>query len=444
MAVGPNHIVQWVNVRLSIMDKNGTPLVGGALGYINGNAIWTGLPANSVCRLNNSGDPILQYDRIADRWILSQFAFATKSISPFNPLTPYSQCIAVSTSADPAGTYTLYDYSFGNFLPDYGKLGVWPDAYYITYNTFDINQTTGVTSFTGGQVCAYDRTLMIAGNVAATQICTARIADKYALLPSDMDGTTVPPANSPNYVMSNDWAFIFGPYSLQLQKFHVDFATPANSTFSDGIGGGFNSFIQIPLNTVVGACGDNGDNCVPQPATGRLLDTLTMRPMYRLAYRNRSGVESLIVTQPIDPPGAAVASMHWLELRSPGANPPVVYQNGAINTADDLNRWMSSGAMDKNGNIAFGYSVSSGSKFPSIRIAGRGRADIRNTLRGELEVVTGAGSQTSSAQRWGDYSTMQIDPSDDCTFWFTTEYMSATATRDWATKIVAFKFPSCQ
>lgn len=444
MAVGPNHIVQWTNVRLTIMNKAGTPLVGGALGYIQGNAIWNGLPSGSVCRDTNQGDPILQYDRISNRWVLSQFAFAVNG--SFNPIAPFAQCIAVSTSGDPTGTYALYEYQF-DALPDYGKLGVWTDGYYISYNDFTINPTTGSSAFVGAKACAYDRVAMIAGNASAPQGCTARFTNRFAFLPADLDGSTPPPANSPNYVVSQDWFFFASPpYSVRLQKFKPDFVTPANSTFNDGIGGANNTFIGIPLPNLLGACGDVGGACVPQPATVRVLDTLSMRPMYRLAYRNRNGVESLVFTHSVDPASGAAAtqaSMHWIELRNPGANPPQVYQNGIINTPDALNRWMGSAAMDSAGNIALGYSVSSGSVNPGIRIAGRYRTDVRNTLRGELTVVNGGGAQTSTAQRWGDYSTMQIDPADDCTFWFTTEYMNTTATRDWASRIVSFKFPNC-
>jgi hypothetical protein len=440
MAVGPTQIVQWVNVRLTVMDKNGNPLVGGALGYVNGNAIWSGLPSGSVCRDTNQGDPLAAYDRLSNRWILSQFAFGINSSG--NPAAPFAQCFAVSTSSDATGTYSLYEYQF-DALPDYGKFGVWPDAYYMSYNDFTINPTTGASAFVGAKVCAYDRAAMIAGT-AATQICTGRLTNRFAFLPSDLDGSTTPPPGAPNYVVSQDWFFlVVPPYSLRLQKFHVDFATPANSTFNDGIGGGNNSFIGIPLPDLLGACGDNGGACISQPGTLRVLDTLSMRPMYRLAYRNRAGVESLVLTHTVDPPSAATGSIHWMEIRSPGANPPQVYQNGAISTADGLNRWMGSAGMDNAGNLAIGYSASNGTVSPGIRIAGRYRTDVRNTLRGEANVVSGAGSQTTTAQRWGDYSTMRIDPADDCTFWYTTQYMTSTQTRDWSSRIVAFKFPNC-
>jgi hypothetical protein len=446
MAVGPTQIVQWVNLRLSVMDKNGAPLIGGA-GYINGNAIWSALGPTSVCATSNQGDPLAAYDRIADRWVLSQFAFriATRTNSP--PTTyagpPYAQCIAVSTTGDATGTYTLYEFIFAN-LTDYPKIGIWPDGYYMTFNNFSFNTATGASSYVGSSSCAFDRIKMLAASPAGG-VCFGQGALFFASLPSDFDGTTLPPAGSPNYFIGGDWFTLNSPpYSLHLQKFHADFVTPANSTLTDGIGGANGTFIMMPIPDVVGACGDGGGICVPQPGTTRRLDTLSMRVMYPNKYRNRGGIESLVFTQTIDPPGSAVAGINWMEIRNPGGNPPVIRQNGAIAPNDGLNRWMGSATMDKLGNIAMGYSVSSSTVSPGIRIAGRLNSDILSRVRGELDVMTGTGNQTSSASRWGDYSSMQIDPADDCTFWYTQEYTNSSSSANWATQIIAFKFNNCQ
>ena len=449
MAVGPNNLVQWVNVRLTIMDKNGTPLVGGALGYINGNQIWASLPANSVCRTSNQGDPLAVYDRAADRFVLSQFAFTLTTATngtTYPAPGSYRQCIAVSTTSDPTGTYNLYEYSFPNF-PDYGKIGVWPDAYYMTFNNFAYNTSTGAGSFAGASSCAFDRAKMIAG-ASASAVCFNYTNNQpfFAILPSDMDGIAPPPAGAPNYQISPDWFFLNNPpYSVQLQKFHVDFVTPANSTLTDGLGGAAGSFIKMPMPDAIGACADGGGTCVAQPGTTRRLDTLSMRFMYPLKYHNRGpGLESLVFTQTIDPPGTATAGMNWLEIRNPGANPPVIRQNGAITpTGDTINRWMGAANMDKQGNIAIGYSASGTTLSPSIRVAGRLNADILSRVRGEMQVVDGTGAQTSSAQRWGDYSALQLDPVDNCTFWYTQEYTNSTSSANWATRIVAFKFNGC-
>lgn len=429
LGVSDTQIVQWVNVHLAVYDKSGTPLLP-APGFIPGNQIWQGLPPGSLCRDFNRGDPLVQYDRLADRWILSQFAFN-------NTLSANAQCFAISQTNNALGAYFLYQYNFGNVLPDYGKLGVWPDAYYVTYNMF----TNGAT-FSDGRACAYDRTQMLAGNLAV-QICFGN-AGAFSYLPSDLDGDTLPPVGTPNYHISWDWAFLPGPpYTMQLTKFVPNFAVPANSTFNDGFGGAAFSFVSFPLaSTTLAACNDTGGSCVPQLGTAQGLDSLASRHMYRLVYRNFGTHDALLFTQATDNVTGNAAHLRWWEIRSPGANPPVVYQN-ANYRPDTTFRWMGSAAFDKLGNIGIGYSASSSAINPAIRIAGRRRTDPKNLLRTEQTVQAGTGSQTAGLDRWGDYSTMQIDPADDCTFWYTTQYIGANGTFNWRTRIAGFKFPNC-
>jgi hypothetical protein len=442
MAVGNNQIVQWVNIRLTVLNKTtGAPLLPSP-GYVTGNQIWSGLGSTSLCKNFNRGDPVLQYDRMAGRWLLSQFAFNGTSAS-----SSFAMCFAVSQTSDATGAYNLYEYSNNPYLPDYPKLGVWTDAYYWTANDFDF-RTNSAGSFAGTRDCALDRAAMLAGN-PATMICFAGLGattgEYFASLPADFEGSIAPPAGSSEYILNVDWFSKNNPpYVMELRRFHPDFVTPANSTLDDGFGGGPGSFVAMPFaNNVVGACGDGGGACVTQPGTTRRLDTLAMRPMYRLAYRNMGlNRESLVFTETVDPTGSAVAGIQMVEIRNPGANPPVVYNNVNFNP-DTTNRWMGAAATDKVGNILLGYSVSSTAKAPSIRIAGRQRNDIKNTLRGEIEVKAGAGNQTSSSSRWGDYSTMQIDPDDDCTFWYTQEYTNVSSSANWATHIVGYKFNNC-
>ena len=429
LGVSDTQIVQWVNTHLAVYNKSGTPLLP-APGFIPGSQVWSGLAAGSLCRSFNRGDPLVQYDRIADRWILSQFAFnANFSLN--------AQCIAVSTSSNALGTYNLYQYDFGTELPDYGKLGVWPDAYYITYNMFNNG-----ANFSGGRACAYDRPAMIAGN-AAQQICFNSF-DRFSYLPSDLDGDTLPPVGSPNYHISWDWAFLASPpYTMQLTKFVPNFNVPANSTFTDGFGGAAFSFVAFDLGAnTLASCNDNGSACVPQTGTANLLDTLGSRHMYRLVYRNFTTHDSLLFTQAVDNAAGSTAQLRWWEIRNPGANPPIVYQNSTFAPNTEA-RWMSSAAFDKLGNIGIGYSASSAAINPGIRIAGRRRTDPKNILRTEVVVQAGSGSQTGTLARWGDYSTMQIDPANDCTFWFTTQYIGVNGTFNWRTKIASFKFPNC-
>ena len=429
LGVSPTQIVQWVNTHIGIYDKAGNSLLP-APGFIPGNQIWAGLPAGSLCRSFNNGDPLVQYDRLAQRWILSQFAFnATFSQN--------AQCIAVSTSSNALGSYVLYQYNFGDSLPDYGKLGIWPNAYFLTYNMFKNGAT-----FSGGQACAYDRAAMIAGN-AAQQICFNSL-NRFSFLPADLDGTNLPPAGAPNYLISWDWAFLANsPYTLQLTKFAPDFINPANSTFDDGFGGGPFSFVAFPMDANSrAACNDNGGACVPQFGTNQLLDTLGDRQMYRLVYRNFGSHEALLFTQTIDDSVGLNAHLRWWEIRQPGAAVPEVYQNSTFRPTGGA-RWMGSAAFDKLGNIGIGYSVSSATMHPSIRIAGRRKTDPKNLLRTEVTVQAGSGSQTGGLSRWGDYSTMQIDPANDCTFWYTQQYIAANGSFNWHTRIASFKFPNC-
>jgi hypothetical protein len=405
-AVGATQYVQWVNESFAVFNKSTGAIVAGFPKA--GNSIWAGFGGG--CQTNNDGDPIVQYDKAANRWILTQFSVST---------TPYMQCVAVSTSSDATGTYNRYAFSYGTTqFNDYPKLGVWPDGYYISYNIFNNGNT-----FAGSKVCAFDRTAMLAG-AAATQQCFQLSTSYGGLLPSDLDGTIAPPAGSPNFFMN------FGANSLNLWKFHVDFANSANSTFTGPT--------TIPVPTFSAAC-SGGGTCIPQSGTTQKLDSLADRLMYRLAYRNFGDHEALVVNHSVTA-GSSVG-VRWYEIRSPNGT-PTVYQSGTY--APDSNfRWMGSIAMDKVGNIALGYSVSSSTLHPSIRYTGRAPGDALGTLQAENTILTGAGSQLSGLSRWGDYSAMTVDPVDDCTFFYTNEYLKANGTFNWSTQIASFKFSSC-
>ena len=227
----------------------------------------------------------------------------------------------------------------------------------------------------------------------------------------------------------------FGSNSLNLWKFHADFANSANATLSIPT--------SIPVASFTPACGGGG--CIPQPNTSQKLDSLADRLMYRLAYRNIGGHESLVVNHSVKVSGTKsnqVVGIRWYELRSPNGTPSV-FQQGSF-SPDSTNRWMGSIAMDKVGNMALGYSASSTSLFPSIRYTGRAPGDTLGQMQAETSILTGGGSQLPNLGRWGDYSAMTVDPVDDCTFWFTTEYLKVSGTFNWSSRIASFKFPSCQ
>ena len=410
-SVGATQVVQWVNESFAVFSKSTGAIVAGFPKA--GNTVWAGFGGG--CEVNNDGDPIVQYDKANNRWILTQFSVTT---------TPYLQCVAVSTTSDATGTYNRYSFNYGTQFPDYPKVGVWPDAYYISFNIFN-NGTT----FAGSKACAYDGAAMRNGALA-TQVCFQLSTSFGGLLPSDLDGATAPPAGSPNFFLN------FGTNSLNLWKFHVDFTTPANSTFAGPT--------SIPVAAFNVPC-NGGGACVPQPSTSQKLDSLGDRLMYRLAYRNSGGVESLVVNHSVavgTNKRNRVTSVRWYELRSPNGT-PTVFQQGTLSTVDGIHRWMGSIAMDKVGDIAVGYSASSGSILPSIRYTGRVPTDPLGQMQTENIIQDGGGSQTGNLNRWGDYSSISLDPVDDCTFWYTTEYLKSSGSFNWSTRIASFKFPGC-
>ncbi len=396
-AVGATQYVQWVNLEYAIFDKATGAILAGPF---EGNSIWADFGGG--CAESNDGDPIVQYDKIANRWILTQFAVTE---------VPYLQCVAVSTSSDAAGTYNRYAFSFGPVFPDYPKLGVWPDAYYMSFNAFnDVN-------FIGADACALDRNNMLIGQPASI-ICFQQPATIDSLLPSDLDGTTPPSPGEPAFFVDA------AKNSLRLWTFHADFATPANSTFSGPT--------TLPVSNFSSLCG--GGVCVTQPGTTQKLDSLGDRLMYRLAYRKFSdGHEALVANHSI------TTGTRWYEIRDPNGT-PTVFQQGTFHP-DASTRWMGSIAMDQSGDIALGYSVSSSSVFPSIAFTGRVRGDTLGLMETEQSIVNGTGSQRG-VNRWGDYSALTVDPADDCTFWYTQEYIKDGGA-SWNTRIASFKFNSC-
>ena len=419
-AVGATQYVQWVNTYFAVFNKSSGAIVSGF--PKPGNSPWAGFGGG--CQSNNDGDPIVQYDKAANRWILTQFSVST---------LPYMQCVAVSTTSDATGSYYRYAFSYGNTqFNDYPKMGVWPDGYYITYNIFNNGQT-----FAGTKACAFDRAKMLAGDSSATQQCFQLSSAYGGLLPSDLDGSIAPPAGSPNFLLN------FGSNSLNLWKFHVDWANPANSTLTGPT--------SIPVASFTAAC-SGGGACLPQRNTTNKLDSLADRLMYRLAYRRFSdGHEALLVNHSVrvGSKRTGITSVRWYELRNPtgstmAAGTPVVYQQGTLSTSDGIHRWMGSIAMDKVGDIALGYSASSSSIFPSIRYTGRVPTDALGSMQAEAVIKAGGGSQTGALHRWGDYSAMTVDPVDDCTFWYTNEYLKTTGSFNWSTWIYSFKFPGCQ
>ncbi|MSO95146.1 MAG: hypothetical protein EXQ81_05050 [Thermoleophilia bacterium] len=402
-AVGLNEVFTTVNTSFAIQNKAGAVIYGPAAG----NTLFTGF--GGACETSNDGDPVIRYDRAANRWVFTQFVAST----------PYLECVAVSTTASPTGTWNRYSFPYKNF-PDYPKLSVWPDAYYVTYNQF-----RGGTTFVGALSCAMDRAKMLAG-LAATQQCFSTSTVYGGLLPADLDSAAAPPSGAPNVQV----ALGTTSTSLAYWKFHVDWVTPANTTFTGPTSLAVASYTPAR----------NGGTCIPQSGTTTKLDTLGDRLMFRLGYRNFGDHESLVVSHAVTA-GSSVG-VRWYELRLSGQN-PTVYQQGTY-APDSSYRWMSSMAMDLVGNIGLGYSRSSSSLTPATVVTGRLAGDTLGLMtQGETTLVTSGGSQTGNLSRWGDYSSMNIDPAGDCTFWYSSEYLKASGSFNWSTRIGSFTLPGC-
>lgn len=408
-AVGATQFVEITNFDYEVYDKTTGKLV---LKPTNTNTIFSGFGGR--CQGTDPGDPVVIWDKLANRWLVSYFNYEGND----------ALCIAVSTTSDATGTYNRYEYDYGGTLPDYPKYAVWPDAYYATSN------------IDGGaaQPCAYDRNAMLAGKTAA-QICFT--PDTSSLLPSDLDGATPPPSGAPNHYLA------LGNTTNQLQEFdfHVDFANPSKSSFT-----GPNT-ITVPGFSE--ACEGFG-NCIPQPSGGEEVEGLGDRLLFRLAYRNFGDHEAMVVAHAVVPGAGsnAQSAMRWYELRAtPVGSAFALYQSGTYqNKTNSL--WMGSAAMDKEGNMALGMSVSGPSKDPGIWYTGRLAGDPAGKLEAPTVAAKGSAVETGDSQRWGDYSSMSVDPSDDCTFWYSQMYYNkkhgGDVSGDWDTRIVAFKFDSCR
>jgi hypothetical protein len=409
-SVGATQYVEITNFDYEVFDKTNGSVI---LAPTRINVIWSGF--GGQCQQDNGGDPIVLWDKLAQRWLVEQLEyFGSDDLV----------CVAVSTTSDATGSYNRYSFSFGSNLPDYPKLSVWPDAYYLSVNSFGEGY---------GEPCALDRTAMLAGT-AATMQCFAPNSSNFSFMPADLDGSTPPPSGAPNHFveLGNNNS------SLNEYDFHVDFSNSSNSTFTGP------HVINVPVYTLL--CGGGGGACITQPSPGTVVDALGDRLMFRLAYRNFGDHEALVITHSVAPTGStkAVADVRWYELRAtPVGGAFSLYQSGTLQSPL-YTIWMGSMAMDKAGDIALGFSADNGTNLdPSIAYTGRVPTDKLGTMEAPVLIVKGKGVQTGS-NRWGDYSSMSVDPTDDCTFWYTQEYYNATSGTNWATHVESFKFKSCQ
>ncbi len=417
--VGPEHYIHATNgpdgTPVTIYDKTTGAVVAGPF-------LMQTLGAGTGACAAGGGDPVVLYDHLASRWLLSEFAATDNHL-----------CVYLSRTSDPvSGGWLAYDFAVPRF-PDYPKYAVWPDGYYVTTN--DVLPT----------VYALDRNRMLAGLSAGSQRFRADALDGFnfqSLTPADLDGATAPPAGTPAFFVRHrdDEVTDAGANNatrdfIDVWQLQADFAVPSRSTFSLAA--------SVPVSEFDSTlCGLTATGCIPQPGTATRLDPIREVVMWRAQYRNFGTYQTLVGTFSVDVDGSDHAGLRWFELRRTGSGAWSLYQEGTY-APDAHHRWLGSIAMDGSGNLALGFSISSATMFPGMRYTGRRRTDAPGVMT-QGDVVVAAGTEAQRiAERWGDYAAMSVDPVDDCTFWFTSEYI-ATGGR-WQTRVARFRqdAPTC-
>jgi len=443
--VGIDHYVQYINTDWGVYSKTTGQLVGSIQ---EGNTFWAGFGGS--CETDNAGDPIVLFDKLAQVWVFSQFISSNNG----------SQCFAVSDRADitdPNVTFNRYEFSFNGDFNDYPHIGIWTDengdssGYYFVTHDFDFSGASPV--FVGASFSVVERDAMIAGNPAEFvrfQNVTGGGSNAYGALPAHLEGDVLPAGNTCA-------PFVHTRADLDAYLFWnlcVDWDNTQNSTISDA--------------TIISSAHpySAGVNNIPQPSpapAGSELDSFSGRTMYRAsarAYPSSSGLPIDLVINHVADTGGGVAGVKWVNfsLSYDGASfngevtPADSFQakirdEGTFSPDDDY-RWMGAISIDRSRNLGLAYSVSSENTFPSVRYTGRTTNDPIGTLRDEAVCVDGTGVQTfvdstGRAGRWGDYSSMSVDPVDQCTFWATVEYIASTGVANWDNRICSFKFPEC-
>ena len=418
-AAGLDHYVQAINLVFRVFDKSGNTV----LGPLPTSSLWTDL--GGVCATGTVRSPLVRFDRLASRWIVSQAGFDPSDAS-------VHVCFAVSATADPTDAWYAYDFPIAEgSIATSARLGIWPDAYYVT-----VNQVDGFAD-AGFGIYAFDRQEMLDGSPASFLYVTPGVEFPETLwgLPADLDDADGPPSGAPNVTAAVGHPALDGSPSpvLHTWRFDPDFLDPPSTTFEGPFDIPMEDFSPLE-------CGSPTQGCVPQLDSTQLLQATPNRLMYRLAYRNFGDHESLVGTFTIDA-GEGRAALRWFELRDPAGN-PAIFQQGTF-APDASHRFVGSIAMDQGGNIALGYSKSDATIHPSLAVTGRLAGDPPGAMGSEDVFFEGPNSQPPVVGLWGSYSSMSLDPADECTFWFTSEYIGEPAPFFEYTRIGAFKFPSC-
>jgi hypothetical protein len=447
-AIGDTQIVEWVNLCYAVFDKATGALLAGPF---PGNQFWQGFGRG--CQTANSGDPVIQWDKLAHRWVAFQNIFSY----------PYEACIAISTTADATGSYYRYVFNLLQGFPDYPKIGIMPDAYYQTQNNFG----PGATAFAGVTACAYQRSLMLQGSAKAQQVCFVDDSNGTlfddSFLPADLDSPEhLPPPGQPEVLLGSIDNALAGT-AVYEYLFHVDWKHPSRSTFTGADGSLPISVPGYNLPVCTAPDGSSTLACVSQPPvydstdlTTNLavpLDTLGDRLMYRLAYYNDGTTQRWVTTHTVT--NSSATAVRWYQFAAPEGSTLLSLAQAGETPDDGEFRWMASAAMDKSGNIAIGYSRSSAATgdFPSIYYAGHTAGEPANTTDAENLIFQGSGTAWQ-VDRWGDYTSMALDAADGCTFIYANEYLPPNNVDqgidsgndggwDWRTRVASLTFPGC-
>jgi hypothetical protein len=495
LAVGPDHVVQVVNTRLAVFTKTGARYkrTGDVLyGPMPTNTIFAGL--GGPCDQRNNGDAVVRYDQLADRWLVTMPIFTRIALSdvgerppvdqpappgvlarpgqasspgpavapPANPPAPppppapgqgrgrgqppsgqpapppppstYAMCYAISVGPDPLGKYFRYAFERPLF-PDYPRPAIWTDGYYNPTSSSD--NRISETIATQKHACVVDRARMLKGEPASEQ-CQV-VLNVGFLNNADIDGKAAPPAGAPNVMMAaggTQLDRIFDASTIDVWKYHVDWKDPSKTSLT-----GPDKIAVAPYHYL---CDGQLTNCVPQPGTDHRLDAQGDKIMSRVVYRRLKDRESIVAVHSVNT-AAGGGGVRWYEFQIDKARKVTLKQQGTY-APDGFYRWMASPAIDRAGNIGIGYSFGGAPNFAGQRFGGRLANDPAGqlTLR-EAVLADGEASQSTaprSAERWEDYTTTAMDPSDDCTIWYVGDYLKKDAS-SYSTRIGAFRMPGC-
>ena len=480
LAAGPDHIVQIVNGGMAVFTKKGRlfDTTGKVLyGPMRSNAIFSGF--GGQCDNLSSGDAVVRYDQLAQRWLYVLPIFSrdsgaridTTRVSPPGRLGqpgqaapkdlirspapppppppapppagqppangrgngrgggpprtgPYAMCYAVSTTTDPLGPYYRYQFIRALF-PDYPRPAIWPDGYYVPSSTSD--------NFIQKHACVVDRSKMLQG-LAATEQCIV-IDGVNFLNNADIDGQALPPDGAPNIVMAAGGTQLhqrFDDDGIYAWQFHVDWNDPTKT--------GLRGPTKIPVAPYHYLCNGQLTRCVPQLGDTNRLDSQGDKLMQRMVYRNVNGHEAIVIQHSVSSARNA-GGVRWYEFRLDAKRDPILHQQGTY-APDTLYRWLGSPGMDRKGNIGVGYSFGGSSEYPGQRFAARLADDPPGTLTFHESVLVAGEAPQPRQLRWEDYTTTAMDPSDDCTFWYVGDYVKKGATA-YSSRIGSFRIPGC-